>query len=281
MKHTSPVCVPFLACLLAFLAPGAAAQTLDLFDVTLNQNLGQAPASIYLGHDVRFDIDGSSGEVGAVFASALPAPFPIDIGGVPVVLDPGNSIVLGLTVLDPTGQGSVSVSVPSTLPSGPTLYTQALLVHPVALTSRVTSGMTPALASEPFTTLLAGSQSAHPLADSGGVAVIDGASAWTTFWTQHAAFQIPAPPPPAVDFQTSAVVAVFAGWRPSSGYSIGVDEITYTGSGLDVDATAVAPGAGCGVLTVITYPHHFVLIDADVAAPATLTTALTSGTPCP
>lgn len=44
--------------------------------------------------------------------------------------------------------------------------------------------------------------------------------AWQALWEEHTSDEDPAPPLPEVDFDESAVLAVFAGQRPSSGWTV-------------------------------------------------------------
>ena len=108
-------------------------------------------------------------------------------------------------------------------------------------------------------TIEQGSQSAHPLAhlNTGGVVLIENAADWIGFWGQHNTI-FPSTQPPFVDFASDVVVAVFAGWRPSSGYSLSIQSLRLSIAALDVGTREATPGLGCGVLTVITYPYHFV-----------------------
>jgi hypothetical protein len=52
--------------------------------------------------------------------------------------------------------------------------------------------------------------------------VCDTSAAWQELWMEHRADEIPAPPVPTVDFNANAVIAVFAGQRPSSGWTVDI-----------------------------------------------------------
>ncbi|MBL8859945.1 MAG: protease complex subunit PrcB family protein [Planctomycetes bacterium] len=110
-------------------------------------------------------------------------------------------------------------------------------------------------------TVAEGAHSAHPLATqpTGGIVLVENATDWAGLWAQHAT-SLPASPPPFVDFTVDAVVAVFAGWRSSSGYEISVQSLNLSVAALDVGTLETTPGAGCGVLTVLTQPFQFVRV---------------------
>ena len=65
---------------------------------------------------------------------------------------------------------------------------------------------------------------------------------------------------PEINFEEKIVIAVLAGERPSSGYSIEIDRIEEGASALIISVVTTKPGDGCVVNTVITYPYHFVQI---------------------
>jgi hypothetical protein len=110
------------------------------------------------------------------------------------------------------------------------------------------------------TLLEQGWHSGHPLGDTGGIALIEDSTSWASFYAQHTSNQFPPPPPPAVDFTTQNVIAVYAGWRSSSGYSIAVTDIRLSVSTHEVDTLETQPGSGCAVLWVITQPYQFVTV---------------------
>lgn len=261
MKHAARLLVLALGCLPA---AAQAPATLAIHDVTLD-----APTTSWtLGHDQRFDVTCEPNELVLVLGSATP-PLPgLELGGMPILIDVAAFAVLVTGAPDASGDAQIPYTVPTSLTPGNTAYLQALLADLAAPSLRLTGGVAATVATEAFTTLAAGSQSGHPLAQSssGAAAVIDDAGAWTTFWSQHQSVVLPPPPPPVVDFDTHAVVALFAGVRPTGGYGIGIDSIVYTdASTLTVNATETAPGPGCLVPFVITYPFHLVLVPKEVA----------------
>jgi hypothetical protein len=253
------------------LSPALSAQSLGLADLTLGTPADTAATTLYLGHSISFDVaGGTGGEVAYLLASGRGPAVPIDLGGVPVIVDPLAHVVLGVQPVGTMGQPSFPFTVPPTMAIGNTAHAQVFLLDLLAGQVRATNGLALSTAGEPLQTFLTGSQSGHPLASSGGAVTITSDAEWQAFWAQHTSYILPPPPAPSVDFGTTAVVCAFAGWKPSSGYSLGLDSIVYTGTALDLAGTIQKPGAGCGTLAVITYPFHFALVDAAVAAPAQL-----------
>jgi hypothetical protein len=101
-----------------------------------------------------------------------------------------------------------------------------------------------------------GSQSQHPIATSPGAVIpINNAADWATFWSEHAGGS-----PPAVDFTTRSVVAVFAGFRLTGGYSIDVGKLRLSVATLDLDTTESAPGPNCIVTLAATSPFQIISI---------------------
>ncbi len=252
------------------LASFAMAQpALSLTDTTTGQTWSSSPAELFVGHAVSFDVSGTPSDLAVLLVSATPPPTPPPVfGGVPLGVDPTRAVVLlGPATIGASGSVSLPLNVPSWLPTGAQLFFQAAVVDAAVTSFGLTNGLVATTQSEPFTELLSGVQSGHPLAGSGGTTVVTDAASWSAFWTQHASFIFPSPPPPTVDFSQHAVLAVFAGARPSSGYAIAIDEVRYARTTLQVNSTENAPGAGCGVLTVITFPFQFVTIPRQVATP--------------
>ncbi|GEM_PF-1561020 len=68
---------------------------------------------------------------------------------------------------------------------------------------------------------------------------------------------------PRIDFSRKMLVGVFAGRRPSGGYSIDVERILYSEKErhLVIHAVEKCPEPGTMVIQVITYPGVFVSID--------------------
>ncbi len=116
----------------------------------------------------------------------------------------------------------------------------------------------------PLTTLDEGSFSAYRSDEAdfaGEVMVIEDSATWSTIWSKHAPTSDDGTmaPIPVVDFATEFVVCAWYGFAPSSGYAISVDRVVRTWNGtVTADTTRTMPGKGDIVLTVITYPFHFV-----------------------
>ncbi|MFA5998198.1 MAG: protease complex subunit PrcB family protein [Candidatus Paceibacterota bacterium] len=65
--------------------------------------------------------------------------------------------------------------------------------------------------------------------------------------------------PPAVDFKTQAVIAVFAGERPAAGYRIAVSKVE-DASARVVSITIAEPAADCMLAQTITAPYEVVAV---------------------
>src|SRR5262245_23846783 len=79
----------------------------------------------------------------------------------------------------------------------------------------------------PFETIVQGDQSAI---DARREVVVRTAAEWKTLWREHN----PDAPAPAVDFTKSMVVAVFAGFRNTAGYTVTITGIEKDGATLAV-----------------------------------------------
>lgn len=55
--------------------------------------------------------------------------------------------------------------------------------------------------------------------------VIKSGDKWADVWQQHASDTVPPPPVPQLDFTHHQVAAVFAGEKPSSGYSVEISTL--------------------------------------------------------
>jgi hypothetical protein len=67
-------------------------------------------------------------------------------------------------------------------------------------------------------------------------------TAWQELWADHTADEIPTPALPTVDFSANAVVAVFVGQRPSSGWTVDI---------IRAELEDVSRGRGRRTLTVL------------------------------
>lgn len=82
---------------------------------------------------------------------------------------------------------------------------------------------------------------------------------WQDFWQQHKSTEQPPPPVPDVDFTKYQVVAVFAGEKGSSGYSVEITGVSRKEAvmSLEINYTMIATG---GVIAVLTQPFHIIQI---------------------
>ena len=104
-----------------------------------------------------------------------------------------------------------------------------------------------------FTTIDRGHNSRYSTASQ---LVIASNEEWIDLWQQHTSNSTL----PEVDFTQEQVVAVFAGVKPSSGYSIEVISVETTNSILVITVKDSQPGPGDGVFTAQTKPYHIIKI---------------------
>lgn len=84
--------------------------------------------------------------------------------------------------------------------------------------------------------------------------VVRDAKAWQALWAEHAKGMFQPPPPPAVDFKKDDVIAVFAGAKPTGGYSISIGEVKRTPKSAEVHVTLLKPAPGAIVTQAFTQP---------------------------
>ncbi|WDD36526.1 protease complex subunit PrcB family protein (plasmid) [Nostoc sp. UHCC 0926] len=112
-----------------------------------------------------------------------------------------------------------------------------------------------------FTTIARGSESGY---QSASQMVIDNSEEWIDLWQQHTYNTEPPPPVPQVDFTSYSVVAVFAGEKPTSGYSVEILSVETSGSQsqeqLAITVQHRHPSAGDFVTEALTYPYHMIRI---------------------
>jgi len=70
---------------------------------------------------------------------------------------------------------------------------------------------------------------------------------------------------PPVDFTRDVVVAVAGGQRNTGGYSIAVDRVDRSGSGVAVEVVETTPGRGCLMTQALTQPVDVVVVAAAEA----------------
>lgn len=114
-----------------------------------------------------------------------------------------------------------------------------------------------------FTTIARGTDSSYPSANQ---TVLDNSEHWSNCWQLHTYDIEPPPPVPPVDFSRYSVVAVFAGEKPTSGYSVEILKVETSGSQTqEPEAIAISvrhrqPKAGEFVTEALTYPYHIIMI---------------------
>lgn len=102
---------------------------------------------------------------------------------------------------------------------------------------------------------------AYSAMEEAGQQVIDNEEAYVAIWEEVHAHSIPAPRPPAVDFEEHVLVCSFMGMKPTGGYSTSVLAV-----GLDRQKQAQIviqesmPGPGCLTTSALTSPYVFALI---------------------
>lgn len=83
---------------------------------------------------------------------------------------------------------------------------------------------------------------------------------WTQVWEDTGHGGYPLPSRPAVDFANQTVIAVFSGFRPTSGFTLRVEDVVADGAGLRVTVNHTYPMRGT-LATVVTSPCHLVLVE--------------------
>lgn len=91
--------------------------------------------------------------------------------------------------------------------------------------------------------------------------VVQTAAEWSALWKAHASER----PIPAVDFSTNAVLAVFLGSRPTSGYSIEIRRITAGPDAVTVEYVEQQPDPQTITAQILTAPCHIVTIPRQAA----------------
>jgi PrcB C-terminal len=87
--------------------------------------------------------------------------------------------------------------------------------------------------------------------------VIRDEPAWRALWAEHAGA---ASAPPRVDFSTQMVAAVFAGDRPTPGYTVEIVDARQQGDRLGIVVAESRPAPGTLAAQVIVTPFHIVAL---------------------
>ena len=120
----------------------------------------------------------------------------------------------------------------------------------------------PEPATEAYSVLLAGYQSGEHQA---GATLISNAEEWQSYWKRHAGWRIPAAPLPVVDFGAQRVIAICAGDRPTSGWTIEARSVKEFNGELRVQAELRAPAADALLPQVVTQPYQILLVARALA----------------
>lgn len=100
---------------------------------------------------------------------------------------------------------------------------------------------------------------------------------FAALWTR--AYGEDAPALPAVDFDDSYVIGVFAGEQATGGHAIAVSRVTDENAVRTVAIALTRPGAGCMVSQALTSPFQFVLVPFSDRALARVDEVVEA--PCP
>lgn len=73
-------------------------------------------------------------------------------------------------------------------------------------------------------------------------------------------------PPPNVDFSTEYVIGVFAGQKPTGGYTVAVDTVSDENGTRTVHIALTKPGPGCITNQMVTSPYQLIAVPRSDAA---------------
>jgi hypothetical protein len=85
-------------------------------------------------------------------------------------------------------------------------------------------------------------------------AVLDSGEEWSAMWAQVGAVLAPLPDAPAVDLESTQVVVIGLGVRPSGGYAVELAGVQRAEASLTIAVREVTPGAGCVTTQALTQP---------------------------
>lgn len=114
-----------------------------------------------------------------------------------------------------------------------------------------------------FTIISQGSNSSY---QSTSQMVINNSEQWNDLWQQHTSNTEPPPPILRVDFTRHSVVAVFAGEKPTGGYSVKILSAKTSGSPaqerslITITVQHRQPEAGDFAKEALTYPYQMIRI---------------------
>ncbi|MEU4420311.1 protease complex subunit PrcB family protein [Actinoplanes sp. NPDC024001] len=104
---------------------------------------------------------------------------------------------------------------------------------------------------------------AHPADSSAiqpGLFLLRTEDEWAGRWRQLTAGQQPAPDLPPVDWTTEVVLGLVLGFRPTTGYTVTIEQVVARYDVLEAQATEVRPGGFTG--QAVTVPVHVVAVPA-------------------
>ena len=106
--------------------------------------------------------------------------------------------------------------------------------------------------------------------------VIEDPDALADFWATYQGPRSQTSDPPAVDFETSTVIAAAMGERGTGGYSVTIDEVREHDGTLYVRVTELSPGPTCMTTQALTQPVSAVRVDVKAGRVEFVETADTS-----
>jgi hypothetical protein len=95
------------------------------------------------------------------------------------------------------------------------------------------------------------------------LAVVKSGTEWADLWNLHAALATPRKEPPAVDFQSEMIVAVFAGEKRTGGYAVEITAIQQDPAKnlIEVFVREIKPPPGAITTQALTHPFHIVKLN--------------------
>lgn len=158
------------------------------------------------------------------------------------------SLLVGMAMIVTTGCSSSDDDIP-TAPEGPNAPTQTLTYDSIEQGAVDMSTL---------------GKDAYAALEDRAERVIRDKETFTDFWTHLHADQTPPPPLPEVDFSSEMVLAVVLGERPTGGYRVEIESITFNQNPDVIRAfvTETQPGTDCVVSQATTAPYHVVKMSA-------------------
>jgi hypothetical protein len=95
--------------------------------------------------------------------------------------------------------------------------------------------------------------------------VVRDAEGWRRLWQEHEAGGPGNRSLHAVDFSRQVCIAIFAGQRPTGGFTVTVEKATESASGLEVAYRVTGPPPGAIVSQALTSPFQIVAVESRAA----------------